>query len=75
MIQPPLTRSTTERSKDNMAKTCIMHDHTIRPIINAEQVPVYPDPLIKPPPRPPGIKTYDNRKMTLDLDLNINKDF
>ena len=43
--------------------------------MNAEQVPFYPDPLIKLPPRLPDIKTQDNRRMTLDLDLDINKDF
>ena len=43
--------------------------------MNAEQVPFYPDPLIKSPPRPPDIKTQDNRRMTLDLDLDIYKDF
>ena len=58
-----------------MPETCIMPDHTIRPKINVEQVPFYPDPLIKPPPRPPDIKTEDNGRMTLDLDLDINKHF
>ena len=47
-----------------------MPDHTIRPKMNIEQ-----DSLIKPSPRPPDIKTQDNRRMTLDLDLVINKDF
>ena len=58
-----------------MPETHIMPDHTIRMKINAEQVPFYPDPLIKPPLRLPDIKTHDNRRMTLDLDLDINKDF
>ena len=52
-----------------------MPDHTIRPKLNAKQVPFYPDPLIKSPPRLPDIKTLDSRRMTLDLDLDINKDF
>ena len=75
VIQPPLTKSTTDRSIGHMPETCIIPDHTFRPKINAGQVPFYPDPLIKPPPRLPNIKTYDNRRMTLDLDLDINKDF
>ena len=31
--------------------------------------------MIKPLPRQPDIKTQDNRRTTLDLDLDINKDF
>ena len=58
-----------------MQETCIMPDHTIRPSIIIGQVPFYPDPLIKPPPRLPNIKMYDNRRTTLHLDFDINKDF
>ena len=43
--------------------------------MNAEQVPFYPDPLIKLSPRLLDIKTPDDRKIILDLDLDINKDF
>ena len=43
--------------------------------MNAEQVPFYPDPLIKPPPRLLDVKTEDNKRMTLDLHLDINRDF
>ena len=39
------------------------------------QVPFYPDPLMKPPPRLPDIKTQNDRQTNLDLDLGINKDF
>ena len=72
--KPTLTKSTTDRYIGHMPKTCIMPDHTIRPNMDAGQVPFYPDSLIKPPPRPPDIKTYDNRRTTLGLDLDINKD-
>ena len=58
-----------------MPETCIIPDHSIRPKINTRQVPFYQDPLIKPLPRLPGTKTQDNRRTTLDLDLDINKDF
>ena len=75
VIQPPLTKSTTDRSIGHMPETCIMSDHTIRPNINAVQVPFYPESLTKPPPRLPDIKMYDNRRTTLDLDLDIDKDF
>ena len=57
VIQSPLTKSTTDRSIGYMPGTCIMPDHTIRPKINAGQVPLYPDPLIKSPPTLPDIKT------------------
>ena len=30
---------------------------------------------MKPPPRPPDIKTQNDRQINLDLDLEINKDF
>ena len=30
---------------------------------------------MKPPPRLPDVKTQDDRKINLDLDLEINKDF
>ena len=75
MGEPPLTKSTTDRSKGHMSETCIIPDHTIRPKPNITQVPFYPDPLIEPPPRQPDTKTLDNRRTTLDLGLDINKDF
>ena len=46
VIQPPLTKPNTGRSIGHMPETCIMPDHAIRPKLNAEQVPFYPDPLI-----------------------------
>ena len=49
-IQTPSTKPTTDRSIGHMPETHIMHEHTIRPNMNAEQVPFYPDPLIKPLP-------------------------
>ena len=39
------------------------------------QIPIYPDPLMKPPPRLPDVKKQDDRKINLDSDLEINKDF
>ena len=38
------------------------------------QVPFYPYPLMKPPPRPPDVKTLNDRQIDLDLNLEINKD-
>ena len=74
-ILTPPTKLTTDRSIGQIPGTIIMTEHTIRPIINAEQVPFYPDKLRKPPSRLSDTKTQDNRKITLDLDLDINKDF
>ena len=75
MVQPPLTKLTTGRYIGHMPETCIIPDHAIRQKTNTRQVPFYPDPLIKLFPRLPDTKTQDNRRMTLDLDLDINKDF
>ena len=57
VVQPPLTRLTTDRSMGHMPETCIRPDHTIRPQTNTRQVPFYLDPLIKPPPRLPDKNT------------------
>ena len=58
-----------------MPETCIMPEQTIRPKVTETQISIYPDSLMKPPPRPLDVKTQDDRKMNLDLDLEINKDF
>ena len=75
VVQPPLTKLSTDRSIGHMPETDIIPHHTIRTKINTRQVPFYPDPLIKPPLRLPVTKTQDNRRMTLDVDFDINKDF
>ena len=53
----------------------IVPEHLIRPTVTEIKIPIYPDPFMKPPPRPPDIKAQDDRKINLDLDLEINKDF
>ena len=58
-----------------MAEVHIMPEHTIRPKVTETQTPIYLDPLMKPPHRPPHEKMQDDRKINLDLDLEINKDF
>ena len=52
-----------------------MPDHTLRPKVTETQIPIYPYSLMKPPPRLPDVKTQNDRKINLDLDLEINKDF
>ena len=71
MVQPPLTKLTSDRSIGHMPETGIVPDHTFRPKMNIRQGTFYPGPLIKPPATPPDIKTQDNKRMTLDLDLDI----
>ena len=39
------------------------------------QTPNYPDPVMKPPPRPPDKIAQNDRQINLDLDLEINKNF
>ena len=39
------------------------------------KIPNYPDPLRKPLPRPPDLRVQDDRKINLDLDLEINNGF
>ena len=74
-IQTPLTKRTTARHIEPKPETGIILEHTIRPRTTKTQLPIYPDPLMKPPPRLPDIKTQDDRKINLDLDIEINKDF
>ena len=46
-----------------------------RPLTNEPQVPFYPDPKMKSPPRPPDNKIQNGRQINLDLDIEINTDF
>ena len=39
------------------------------------QTPNYPDPVMKPPPRPPDKITQNDRQINLDSDLEVNQDF
>ena len=50
-------------------------EHFIRPTVTEIQIPIYPNPLMKSPPKLPEIKAQDDRKIYVDLDLEINKDF
>ena len=70
-----MTKQTTDRHIEQRPVTCLMFEHTNRPKMTEMQIPIYPDCLMKPPPRLPNIKMQDNQKINLDLDLEINKDF
>ena len=68
-----MTRQTTVRHIEQKPETDIMPEHIIRSKVTEIKIPIYPDPLIKPPSRLPDIKMQDDRK--INLDLEINKDF
>ena len=44
VVQPPLTKLTTDRFIGHMPGTNIIPDHIIGPKVNTRQVPFYPDP-------------------------------
>ena len=74
-LQTPLPKPAADRHTEHRPETCIMPEHTIRPKVTETQISIYPDPLMKPPPRLPDVKMQNDRKINLDLDLEINKDF
>ena len=74
-LQMPLTKTTTVRYIGQGPENDIISEHINKPTITEIKIPVYPDPLMKPPPRLPDVKMQDDRKINLDLDLEINKDF
>ena len=49
--------------------------HLNRPQAGKIQTPNYPNPVMKPPPRPPDKIMQNDRQINLDLDLEINQDF
>ena len=74
-IQIPLARQNTHRHIKQRPEAGIVPAHLIRPTVTEIKIPIYPDPLMKPLPKPPDIKAQDERKINLDLDLEINKVF
>ena len=55
-MQTPLSKPTTERHIGQRPETSIMPEHTIRSKVIETQIPIYPDPLMKLPSRPPDVK-------------------
>ena len=74
-LQVSLTRQTTVRNIEQETENDTIPKHISKPTVTKIKIPMYPDPLMKPPPRLPDVKTQDDRKINLDLDLEINKDF
>ena len=71
----PLTKQTTIRYIEQEPENDIIPKHINKPTVTEIKIPIYPDPLMKPPPRLPNAKIQDDRKINLDLDLEITKDF
>ena len=74
-LQAPLTKQTTVRHIEQDLENYKIPKHINKPTVTEIRIPIYPDPLKKPPPRPPDVKTQDDKKIYLNLDLEIIKDF
>ena len=71
----PMTKQTTVRYIEQGPENDIIPEHINKPTVTEIKIPIYPDPLMKPPPSLPDVKMQDDRKINLDLDLEIKKDF
>ena len=49
-IETPLTKQTTVKHIEQRPEMGVMPEHTIRPKVTEMQIPIYPNPLMKPPP-------------------------
>ena len=67
-----MTEPTTDKLIEQRPETCIMPEHTIRSKVIEMQIPIYPDPLMKPSPRLPDVKMQDDRKINLDLEIDTD---
>ena len=74
-LQAPLTKQTTVRHIEQDLENDKIPKHINKPMVTEIKIPIYPNPLKKPPPRPPDVKAQADRKINLDLNLEINKDF
>ena len=67
-LQVPITRQTTVRNIEQEKGNDIIQKHIIKPTVTEIKIPIYPDSLMKPPPRLPDVNMQDDRKINLDLD-------
>ena len=74
-LQVPQTRQTDVKYIKQELENDITPRNMSRPTVTEIKIPNYPDPLRKPLPRPPDPIVQDDRKISLDLDLEIKKDF
>ena len=70
MTQPQVIPQT-----EHVPSTQNAHRQPMSPKIVARQVPLCPDPYLKPPPRLPDLKEHMLNLMDLDMDNDINIDF
>ena len=66
-----MTKQTTEQELENDT----LPKNINKPTKTEIKIPIYLDSFLKPPPRLPDVKIQDDGKITLDLDLEINKNF
>ena len=55
-IQTPLARPNTDRHIKQRLEMGVKPEHLIRPVVTETKILIYPDPLMKPPPKQPDIK-------------------
>ena len=72
-INAPQVEKNTNKSIEQGRHTTPKHLN--RPQVGKLQTPNYPDPVMKPPSRPPDKIAQNDRQINLDLDLEINQDF
>ena len=56
-LQAPLTKQTTVRYIEQEPENDITPKCISKPTVTEIKIPIYPDPLMKPPPRLPDVKT------------------
>ena len=59
--------------KEQIPLTPTTPKQPLNPKLLTKEVPPYPDPQMRPPPRPPDLK--GNQRTSTDLDIDINTDF
>ena len=57
-----LTKQTTVRYIEQGPENDIIPEHINKPRVTEMKIPIYTDPLMKPPPRLPDVKTQDDRR-------------
>ena len=70
-----MARQNTDGHIKQRPETGIVPEHLIRPTVTEIKIPNYPDPFMETTSQTASIKAHDDRKINLDLNLEINKDF
>ena len=71
-LQPQASIGSTSQA-EYIPLTSTASKQPLNPKLFTREVPSYPDPKIRPPPRPPVLK--ENQRTSVDLDTEINTDF